>query len=288
MRHALLALLSLGFLLSCSPDHSFQPLTIPMSQESIEQGRLLFHGLAACGFCHGEKVDPNSLPVGGRAFYDVYGEVRASNLTPARSGLGNWEAKDFVKALRQNKGKGDRYLSPYAHRGSEWMSDQDMLSILAYLRTIPATENRVEKRKVDFFARNSTGFFEGEREVQGFVPSIDPKHELQYGKYLVDNVARCNSCHASPASLLSSEGYLAGGSSIKFDSDEKIAPGITNSVSSGIGSWSENDIVHYLKSGETPDHKHSDPNFCPVTFFKNTPESNLRAMAKYLKSDATK
>ena len=96
MKRPIIALILAVILISCSSDQAFEPLAIPMSKESIERGRLLFHGLAACGFCHGAKVDPNSIPSGGRSFFDIYGEVKASNLTPARSGLGNWQAKDFV------------------------------------------------------------------------------------------------------------------------------------------------------------------------------------------------
>ncbi len=270
---------------SCSSDKGYEPLKVPITTESVAHGRELFNGVAACAFCHGDKPLPNALPSGGRIQHDLYGDVAAANLTPSKSGIGDWQAKDFISAIRDGLRPDGAKLSPEVHRGMEWMADTDLLAMVAYLTTLPAVENRVERRELGFVSRNTTGFFQGRHDVGGYVPKVDPKHELPYGKYLVDNVARCSYCHSSPASVLSSEGYLQGGHTMQFEGGEKLIPSITNSSAHGIGNWTESEIVTYLKSGDTPDHRRISAEFCPVGFYKMAAERELLAIAKYLKSD---
>ena len=281
---AIILVLSLC-LAACSSDPGFQALNLPTSGETLARGRSLFHGLAACGFCHGATSSPDALPSGGRPFYDTYGEALASNITPSKSGVAGWEVKDFVTALREGAAKDGRKLSAKAHEGMQWISDQDLLALVAYLRTAPPVDNDVPKREVDFIQRNTTGLFEGERTVKGFVPAIDPRKELEYGRYLVDHVARCGACHSSDGGVFNGVGYLEGGNTVKRESKEKIAPGITNSTTYGIGEWSEAQVVQYLQSGVSPDGKRADSEFCPINFYRLADQRDLAAIAKYLRSD---
>lgn len=276
---------ALALLLSCSAPQPFVPVTIPVDVQHVQRGGYLFRGLAACGFCHGETADPEAVPSGGRPYYDAHGAVAAANLTPARAGIGAWQPVELLNVFRKGTGKGGKFLSTTAHRGYEWMSDEDLLSVLGYLRTLPAVEKEVSRRDVSVIDRNTTGLFEAAREVQGFVPRVSSRHELEYGKYLVDHVARCGSCHNSVDTLLTSEVYLGGSAVIRTEAGEKTAPGITGSTVFGIGSWSEEQIVHYLRTGVTPDNKRSDPAFCPTNFYRNASNEDLLAIARYLRTD---
>ena len=272
-------------LLGCSDPARYTSLSVPMTTESIARGRTLFIGLGHCGFCHGEKGTPDSPPSGGRIFSDVYGDVAAPNLTPSETGLKRWTARDIMKVFREGTARKGRTLSNQVHVGAEWISDSDLIALVSYLRALPPVEKEVAARSLGFVERNTTGFFEGTKEVEGYVPTVNPKHAAEYGRYLTDHVARCGSCHSSPASLITSADYLAGGRIIKNDQGEKTAPGITNSETVGIGGWSESQIINYLKTGARPDNTKVDSNFCPVSFFKNAPDSDLQAIARYLKSD---
>ena len=64
----------------------------------------------------------------------------------------------------------------------------------------------------------------------------------------------------------------------------KIAPGISGSKTSGIGGWSEGQIVHYLQTGGTPDGRQSDTNYCPTKFYGQAGQGDLSAIAKFLKA----
>lgn len=269
-------------LTACSADIK-EPLTVPGAEKHIARGRELTLGLASCGFCHGIEPSPASPLAGGRAFFDSYGEVRAPNITVSESGIGSWNPNELITAFRGNLGKDERLLSTEVHAGFEWISDNDLISIIAYIQSLPPIDNEVSRRELSFYQRNTTGMFEKRRTVEGYVPDFDPRHAVQYGQYLVDHVARCASCHSSPATLLTSSVYLGGGE-IQTERGKKAAPNLTGALNYGLGAWDEKDIVGYLRTGNRPDGSSVDPAFCPVGFYRNASETDLFAIAKYLKS----
>jgi len=280
---AILFPLLLALLAGCSADAPDQ-IPAPVDEATLARGAHLVRGLAACGVCHGEKPDPDAPLSGGRTHGDMYGRVAAANITPARSGIGEWSAAEVIRAVRGSINRRDERLSSASHRGYEWMSDEDLLSVVAWVRALPPVENEVPRRTLSFIERNTTGFFDVKREVRGYVPAIDPSWRLEYGRYLTDHVARCGSCHNSPGGLLKEAEYLMGGDTIEMDGEEKIAPAITNSRGDGLGAWSEEQIVHYLKSGQLPSGPVTDARFCPTGFYRNAAPAELRAIAAYLKS----
>ncbi len=259
-------------------------VSVPQDPAVVTQGRTLVKGLAACGYCHGERGTPDSLLTGGLSSFDKYGEVLAPNVTPAESGLAEWTTYEVLQAIRFAKGRGDDQLSLEVHKGFEWLSDEDSLAIVAYLRTLAPVENRVERRSLSIIERNTTGFFDKARNVPGYVPAIDRRHGVAYGKYLVDNVARCHWCHSSPGSLTASEEYLAGGKLIRRGDRDVLAPGITGALIDGIGEWNEEQIVRFLQTGQTPQGRTIDTGFCPIPFYQNADPADLRAIADYLRT----
>jgi mono/diheme cytochrome c family protein len=271
------------FVSSCSvPEPDL--VTHIVDPSAVMSGKELAQGLAACGFCHGQLASAQSPLVGGRIIYDKYGQVTAPNITGSVSGVGTWTTNQLVRAIRAGVGKDEALLSPEVHRGFEWMADEDVLSIVSYLRSLPPVDNTVERRSVSFIDRNTTGFFDRAQEVRGYVARIQPRFEIAYGEYLATRVARCQSCHNGPSTLLTEEQPFAGGKTIVTESGERIAPGITGAEVDGLGNWSEQEIVHYLQSGETPEGRAIDPEFCPVEFYRNAAPADLKAIAHFLKA----
>jgi len=258
--------------------------TRPTSGRYLERGRSLVNGLAACGFCHGETAAPYAVLRGGRSQYDKYGEVYAANITPSRYGIGDWTTQEIFQVFRSGVNREGERLSPEVHRGFEWLADEDLLAVVAYLKDLPADDNKVPRRNISALDRNTTGFFDAEREVRGYVPAVSPRYQNEYGRYLLQHVARCQSCHDGPPSILSAGAYLVGGRTIRSTKGEKVAPAITNSEVYGIGAWSVSSIVEYLMTGRTPDKRFVDPEFCPVGFYRMADESDLIALARYLKT----
>jgi cytochrome c551/c552 len=80
------------------------------------------------------------------AFAGPWGVSFTANLTPdPETGLGKWTARDFKATIRTGRhmGRGREILPPMPIPVYSQMTDTDLESIFAYLRTIPAVKNRV-------------------------------------------------------------------------------------------------------------------------------------------------
>ena len=255
----------------------------PATPGALKRGKEVVEGVAACGFCHGEVASPNALLSGGQELEDRYGSVIAPNLTPDETGLRGWSTTELVRVLRNSVDRDGEATSKDWH-SYEWMSDADVLSIVTYLRALPPVSVETERRSLGFIDRNVAGFSESWRTYDNYVPEISSNETQAYGRYLVDNVANCNGCHASPAGWFSGGEYLGGGKLQKGPSGERYAPGIAGAETDGLGTWSKSDVVLYLKSGRTPDGRLASGAYCPFPFYAQAPEEDLVAIATYLKS----
>ena len=254
------------------------------TKAQIDRGEDLVLGLGACGFCHGLSTSPKSPLAGGRIFSDRYGKLSAANVTASKSGIGAWSLADFIKAIREDRGPEAEYLSAEFHQGAKWMADNDLASIFSYLRSLQPVKNELERRELEFWDRNTIGFTESRYKVTGYVPQLKVKDEIRYGQYLVDNVADCGRCHNSPAGVFSSAAYLAGGMDIIIEDQETKAPSLLEDSESGLGSWSETDLIAYLQTAERPDGTKVNAKLCPVEYYSLAREEDLKAIAAYLKS----
>ena len=80
------------------------------------------------------------------AFAGPWGVTYAANLTPdTMSGIGIWSEQIFVNAIRRGKhwGEARPIMPPMPWQAFSNMTDDDLRSIYAYLRTIPAVSNTV-------------------------------------------------------------------------------------------------------------------------------------------------
>lgn len=102
-----------------------------------------------------EKLPPPPAPSGpwiasvaavGTAWSGPWGISYTRNLTPdPETGLGQWTEQQFVDTIRngRHQGRGRQLLPPMPWQAFRNLSDEDLKSIFAYLRTIPAIKNRV-------------------------------------------------------------------------------------------------------------------------------------------------
>ena len=79
------------------------------------------------------------------AFRGPWGTSFTANLTPDETGLGSWSEDMFVRAIREGRhmGQGRAILPPMPWPMIRNLNDEDLRSIYAFLRTIPAVHNRV-------------------------------------------------------------------------------------------------------------------------------------------------
>lgn len=248
------------------------------------RGREIVEGFGACGMCHSKEGTPDAPLSGGRLVGDKYGELEGPNITIGAGGLKGYTYQDIWRVFRGFKSIDERPVSKDAHFGFQWLSDRDLAGIVSYLRTLPPVNSGKEKRDISFFSRNTTGFLEADREVKGYVPEISAQFPKEYGKYIAEHVARCSACHDSNERLFSDRKYWAGGKKISFDGEERVAPNITSSANSGIGSWSDDDLKIFLMTGKKPDGSQVNSKFCPVEFFARAPSKEINALVTYAKT----
>jgi len=112
-------------------------------------------GYLLAGHLESEKLPPppagnvSWIAVGSQdftAWAGPWGISYAMNLTPdENTGIGSWSEATFVQAIRTGKhmGASRPILPPMPWQGYAQLTDEDLKSIYAYLRTIPAVRNRV-------------------------------------------------------------------------------------------------------------------------------------------------
>ena len=118
-------------------------------------------------------------------------------------------------------------------------------------------------------------------EAAGTV-AIDTGDLVARGRYIVRNAATCGGCHA--ASEQNPDGPLSGGMEFK---DWRLgtirAANLTPDSATGIGAWSEADIVRALRNGQRPSGRVLAP-VMPYDWMHRMSDADAFAVAYYLKS----
>jgi hypothetical protein len=130
----------------------------------------------------------------GHADYTSSGELRyvAANLTPDReTGAGDWSDDMLARAIREGVGHDGRLLEP-THMPYEFyraMSNEDVASIIVYLRSIPAIRNPLPPPKR---ADNIVAPFD--IPINAPIPMPDSSTAVKQGAYLLQ-IGACQWCH---------------------------------------------------------------------------------------------
>jgi len=254
------------------------------SFEVIQHGRYMA-AAADCAACH---TAPGGKPfAGGGALETPFGILLAPNITPdVQTGIGGWTDDEFVKAVQDGIGHGGIHLypaMPYTYYTK--MSRADVLSIRAYLDTIQPVHNRIVANQLPFpfnqrksmVGWNALYFKPGEFEA-------DPDKSPQWnrGAYLVEGPEHCGLCHTPKNALGGDAVDRAMQGSVLQD---WYAPNLTGNHRAGLGEWTVNDIVLYLKTGRNRFDIASGPMADAITHsLSHLTEADLRAIAVYLKS----
>ncbi|MGE5268569.1 MAG: c-type cytochrome [Thiohalocapsa sp.] len=244
---------------------------------------------ADCVACHTDSAHGGRPFAGGRALSTPFGTFYSPNITPdPETGIGRWSDAQFLRALHDGvRPDGANYFPVFPYTSFTRILDADALAIKAYLFSLPPVKEASRDPDVAFpfswrFLQNGWKllFFDRGR----FRP--DPGRSAAYnrGAYLVTALAHCGECH-TPRNwfgAMESSRFLAG---TRNGPDGKPVPNITPDPKTGIGEWSEDDIVQVLTNGQMPDLDTVDGAMAEVV--KSTSqltEADRHAIAVYLKS----
>lgn len=248
----------------------------------IERGRLLAAG-GNCMACHTAR---GGEPwAGGHAVQTRFGAIVSSNLTPHTTGLGDWTAAEFHRALHHGQSRDGRLLYPafpYVHFTRLGRDDTDAL--WAYLRTLPPVDRPREPHQLRFPYDQPLAL--ALWRTLHFSPAEhrdDPARSAEWnrGAWWVQGVAHCAACHRAPGVLEGPGLALAGG---LMPDGAWWAPSLRNPAEGGVQDWSTDDIVALLRDGRTAGASVAGPMAEVVRHgTQHLPEADLRAIATYLK-----
>jgi mono/diheme cytochrome c family protein len=253
--------------------------------EQIEKGRYLSI-IADCAACH-TNPDGGKPYAGGRAIETPFGNVVSANITPDNAtGIGTWSDEDFDNAVRHGRRpNGDRLYPAMPYPAYTKMPRGDVLAIRAYLNTIASAHNAVDRNTLPFPLDIRTSMLGWNWLF--FTPGPykpDPQKSLEwnYGRYLVEGPGHCVSCHTTKNFLGGdkSSGYLRGNIIQGW-----FAPDLTNDERTGLGRWSTDDIVTYLRTGHNRTSTATGPMAEEISHSSSRWNDNdLKSVATYLKS----
>jgi mono/diheme cytochrome c family protein len=271
----------------------------PALAQSADDSELVSKGaylarLGDCVACH--TALHGKAFAGGLPIKTPIGTIYSTNITPdQKTGIGSYTLEDFDKALRQGVRKDGASLYPaMPYTAFSRMTDDDIKALYAYfLHSVAPIENADKAVTIPWplsmrwpLAFWAKMFAPG---VKAFTPATGADPVVARGEYLVTGPGHCGMCH-TPRSLTANEkaydaaggpDFLAGGAPI----DNWIAPSLRSDPVLGIGRWSEDDLVTFLRTGRLS-HSAAFGGMADVVAWSTQywTEDDLRATAKYLKS----
>ena len=254
---------------------------------AVDRGRYLVHA-GGCISCHTDKKGKGAPLAGGRGLKTPFGIYYSSNITPDReTGIGAWTDADFVRALKRGLSpEGEHYFPVFPYTTYTKIREADVRAIKAYLFSLEpvSRKNRDHDVSPPFGWRWTIGpwkqlcFDEGELKP-------DPTRDQLWnrGAYLVGALAHCGECHSPRnfAGALDRSLLMAG---TKEGPEGERAPNITPDSNTGIGDWSEEQTIFFLKKGTKPDWEEAEGAMAETIDdgLSHLSDEDLKAIARYM------
>ena len=256
----------------------------------LERGRYIVTAVSGCLSCHGElDWEAPGFPVkagteGGGRMWDREGLpfVTASNITPDReTGAGAWTDDMLVRAIREGIGHDGRTLfplMPYTQYRS--MSDEDVASVVVYLRSLPALKRSLPVTKVPFPVNR---FIQAmPQPLSSPVPEPDHRNRLAYGDYLT-RLGACRDCH-TPANARNQPiaALEFGGGFLLTGPYGQVASRNLTAAPSGIPYYDADLFIEAMRTGMVKARKIHDA--MPWRTYGRETDEDLRVIFAFLQS----
>ncbi len=260
-----------------------------VSAPRLENGQTLFWA-GGCASCHATPDQDDRLRLGGgRALPTPFGTFRVPNLSSDKQdGIGAWSEQAFIRAMREGVSPDGRHYYPaFPFTSYALMGDQDLVDLLAFLKTLPAVPGRIADHDLafPFSFRRGLGLWKWLNLGSGpYQTQTGQSESWNRGAYLVNGPGHCAECH-SPRDVMGgirTSLRLSGGPDPEGGAG--YIPNLT-SHDSGLAKWTAEDIAEFLKSGFTPDFDSAGGSMASV--IKNMGylgDADRMGIATYLKS----
>jgi len=115
--------------------------------------------------------------------------------------------------------------------------------------------------------------------------SIAAETPLQRGTYLMNSIVACGNCHTpkGPDGKAIAGKELSGGEPINSPVFHAVPANITPDKATGIGNWTDAQIIDAIRNGKRPDGTIIGPPM-PIGFYRGMSDTDVKAIVAYLRS----
>ena len=205
------------------------------------------------------------------------------------AGIGTWTDGEVVRLITTGvtkDGKAIFPLMPYPSYGQ--MSQEDVYSIVAYLRTLAPVEHTPQKSSLNFPMNLIV------RTIpQPYTPQVrqEPADTLAYGAYMT-TISGCSECHTQNVKGEPVPGMaFAGGFVFPMPQNRTVvSANITPDVETGIGTWTKAQFVERFKRFAAVEmqtmavDRGGENTIMPWTMYAGMTEEDLGAIYTYLRT----
>jgi mono/diheme cytochrome c family protein len=268
-------------------DRKFEP-----TPQRLERGRYIATSLSGCIYCHSpHDWKASGMPIVAgmdgagevEPYADLPGKIVAPNLTPDKeTGAGNWTDDQLARAIREGIGHDGRALFPIMpYVRFRDMSDEDLASVVVYLRSLVPVRNELPKTDIIFpvkyLIRNVPQPLTA--PVADVTPAAGPE---KYGAHLV-TLAGCADCHTSRIQGEEVKGMeFAGGQPFPGPWGGNIASANITPDETGIKHYTPDFFVQVIRTGTVNGQALNA--MMPTAIYKNLTDDDLTAMFAYLRT----
>lgn len=289
----------LGYIKFGLPNIEAAPvLKVELTPERIARGEYLANHVSVCIDCHSTRdwsrfsgpPTPGTFGKGGDVFDQKFGfpgVYYAKNITP--EGISRYTDGELFRTITTGVSKEGRAMfpvMPFHYYGQ--MDEEDIKSIIAYIRTLTPIKSQVPESKSDF----PMNFIINTIPHKASFTKLPPKTDvINYGKYLT-NAASCVECHTRfEKGSLVADTEFGGGREFPFPDGSIVrAANISSDEETGIGGWDDETFVSLFKAhsdSATLNTKLNPGDFnsiMPWTMFGKMNDEDLKAIFAYLKT----
>jgi mono/diheme cytochrome c family protein len=285
---------SVGWQVVLGPDaRPVTDRTLEVTDARLARGEYLVEGPAHCFHCHSvhDLSDPEFPTIqatkgaGWELPIPELGTIPAPNITSdPEAGLGAWTDDEIARAIREGVSRDGRALFPLMpYLSFATLDDEDLASIVVYLRTVPPVRNELPPRELVFPLEYIVKTIP--RPITDPQPSHPASTAAERGEYLA-TIADCSGCHTPTDADGIPQPALAFGGGTRFSEMGPSVPPVSSMNitpdPSGIAHYDEAFFIQVLRSGGLPSRRLS--HIMPFEYYRNMRDEDLSDIFAYLQT----
>jgi mono/diheme cytochrome c family protein len=271
-----------------------RPLTdrrFEASPERLARGQYLTEHLLDCFGCHSDRDwTKHDAPViagtkgGGAPVFPLQGlpgQVHPPNLSSdPEMGAGRWTDDQLARAIREGIGNDGRALFPFMpYENYRQLSDEDLASVIVYLRTLPPVRRTVPKTELIFPVKYLIRSVP--EPLTEPVPPPDLSTPVKRGQHLV-TLGGCRDCHTQMEQGQRMHALDLGGGFLLQGPWGEVASANLTTDPSGIPYYDETLFLEVMRTGHVKARKLVQ--IMPWWNYRGLTDEDLKAMFAYLRT----